>query len=114
MLLDQNALRSERVFVPFLGRPAATNFGLAMLALKSGAPVLPTFSARSADGRHRAWIGAPIPAAETGDRAARIGVSTARYTAAIEAYVRRHPEQWFWVHDRWKRTPDPGEPVWEP
>jgi len=114
MLLDQNALRSERVFVPFLGRPAATNFGLAMLALKSGAPVLPAFSARGADGRHRAWIGAPIPFAEAGDRAARIGVSTARYTAAIEAFVRRYPEQWFWVHDRWKRSPDPGETVWEP
>ena len=114
MLLDQNALRSERVFVPFLGRPAATNFGLAMLALKSGAPVLPAFSVRGADGRHRAWIGAPIPAAETGDRAARIGVSTARYTAAIEEYVRRYPEQWFWVHDRWKRTPEPGDPVWAP
>lgn len=114
MFLDQNALRSERVFVPFLGRPAATNFGLAMLALKSGAPVLPAFSARGADGRHRAWIGAPIPLAGAGDRAARIGVSTARFTAAIEGYVRQYPEQWFWVHDRWKRTPDPGEAVWEP
>jgi KDO2-lipid IV(A) lauroyltransferase len=114
VLLDQNALRSERVFVPFLGRPAATNFGLAMLALKSGAPVLPTFSARGADGRHRAWIGPPIPLAETGDRAERIGVSTARFTAAIEDYVRRYPEQWFWVHDRWKRAPDAGEPVWAP
>ena len=114
MLLDQSALRNERVFVPFLGRPAATNLGLAMLALKTGAPVLPAFSAREADGRHRVWIGAPIPLAETGDRATRIGVSTARYTAAIEAYVRRYPEQWFWVHNRWKRAPDPGEPVWEP
>jgi len=114
VLLDQNALRNERVFVPFLGRPAATNFGLAMLALKTGAPVLPAFSAREPDGRHRVWIGAPIPLAEAGDRAARIGVSTARYTAAIEDYVRRYPEQWFWVHNRWKRTPDAGEPVWEP
>jgi len=114
MFLDQNALRSERVFVPFLGRPAATNFGLAMLALKTGAPVLPAFSVREADGRHRAWIGPPIPLATAGDRAARIGVSTARFTAAIEAYVRRHPEQWFWVHNRWKRAPEPGEPVWEP
>jgi KDO2-lipid IV(A) lauroyltransferase len=114
VLLDQNASRGERVFVPFLGRPAATNLGLALLALKSGAPVLPAFSARAADGRHRAWVGAPIPPAETGDRAARIGVSTARFTAAIEAYVRQYPEQWFWVHDRWKRTPDPGEAVWAP
>ena len=114
MFLDQNALRSERVFVPFLGRPAATNFGLAMLALKTGAPVLPAFMARGADGRHRAWIGDPIPLAEAGDRAARIGVTTARYTAAIEAYVRHYPDQWFWVHNRWKRTPEPGEPVWQP
>ena len=114
MLLDQNALRRERVFVPFLGRPAATNFGLAMLALKNGTPVLPAFSARGEDGRHRAWIGAPIPLADAGDRAERIGVTTARFTAAIEAYVRDYPEQWFWAHNRWKRTPDPGEPVWEP
>ena len=114
ILLDQSALDRERVFVDFLGRPASTNFGLAMLALKTGAPVLPAFSARGADGRHRAWIGAPIPFAEAGDREERIGVSTARYTAAIEDYVRRYPEQWFWVHDRWKRVPEPGEPVWAP
>jgi KDO2-lipid IV(A) lauroyltransferase len=112
MLLDQNALRNERVFVPFLGRPAATNFGLAMLALKTGAPVLPAFSARGADGRHRAWIGPPIPLAATGDRAARIGVTTARYTAAIEDWVRQYPDQWFWVHNRWKRAPEAGDPVW--
>jgi len=114
MLLDQNALRHERVFVPFLGRPAATNLGLAMLALKTGAPVLPAFSARGTDGRHRAWIGAPIPLAEAGGRDERIGVSTARFTAAIEGYVRRHPDQWFWVHNRWKRSPESGEPVWSP
>jgi KDO2-lipid IV(A) lauroyltransferase len=114
VLLDQSALRSERVFVPFLGRPAATNVGLAMLALKSGAPVLPAFSARGADGRHRAWIGEPIPPAAEGGRDERMGVMTARYTAAIEAQVRRHPDQWFWVHNRWKRGPGPGEPVWSP
>jgi KDO2-lipid IV(A) lauroyltransferase len=114
VLLDQSALRSERVFVPFLGRPAATNVGLAMLALKSGAPVLPAFSARGADGRHRAWIGAPIPPAAAGGREERMGVMTARYTAAIEGQVRRHPDQWFWVHNRWKRGPGPGEPVWSP
>ncbi len=114
MLLDQNAVRSERVFVNFLGRPAATNLGLAMLALKSGAPVLPTFSARGADGRHRAWIGPPILPAEAGDRTTRVGVTTARYTAAIEEQIRRHPAQWFWVHNRWKRRPEPGEPVYAP
>jgi KDO2-lipid IV(A) lauroyltransferase len=114
LLLDQNALRSERVFVDFFGRPASTNFGLAMLALKSGAPVLPAFAVREPGGGHRGVIGPPIPPALEGDRAARIGVTTARYSAAIEAHVRRHPDQWFWVHDRWKRRPDPGEAVWRP
>jgi KDO2-lipid IV(A) lauroyltransferase len=114
VLLDQNASRGERVFVNFLGRPAATNFGLAMLALKSGAPVLPAFSARGAGGRHRAWIGEPIEPASAGERGTRIGVATARYTAAIESWIRRHPDQWFWVHDRWKRSPGPDEAVFAP
>ncbi|HEY5999441.1 MAG TPA: lysophospholipid acyltransferase family protein [bacterium] len=114
VLLDQSASRGERVFVNFLGRPAATNFGLALLALKSGAPVLPGFSARGADGRHRVWIGEPIAPADSADRGTRLGVTTARYTAAIEAWVRRHPDQWFWVHDRWKRTPGPDDPVFAP
>lgn len=114
VLLDQNASRGERVFVNFLGRPAATNFGLAMLALKSGAPVVPAFSARDAAGRHHGWIGEPIPPATEGERGSRIGVTTARYTAAIETWVRNHPDQWFWVHDRWKRSPGPGEAVFAP
>lgn len=114
VLLDQSALRRERVFVPFLGRPAATNAGLALMALKSGAPVLPAFTAREPDGRHRGWFLPPIEPCLEGDRAERVGRTTARYTAAIEACVRRSPEQWFWVHNRWKRTPDPGEPVWAP
>ena len=114
VLLDQNASFGERVFVNFLGRPAATNFGLAMLALKSGAPVLPAFAARCPDGRHRAWVGEPIEPAPEGERGTRVGVTTARYTAAIEGWVRRHPDQWFWVHDRWKRSPGPGEAVFAP
>lgn len=114
VLLDQNALRRERVFVDFLGRPAATNYGLAVMALKSGAPVLPVFSAREEGGRHRGWIGPPIEPWPAGARAERIGKTTARYSAAIAAHVRRHPAQWFWVHNRWKRSPDPGEAVWSP
>ena len=85
-----------------------------MLALKSGAPVLPAFSERGPDGRHHGWIGPPIEPCTVGDRAERVGRTTARYTAAIEEYVRRRPEQWFWVHDRWKRRPDAGERVWKP
>lgn len=114
ILLDQSAVRSESVFVPFLGRPASTNFGLAMLAVRTGAPVLPAFAVRGPDGVHRGRVGPPIPAPAGGTRAERVGVATARYTAAIESFVREHPEQWFWVHNRWKRKPDPGETVWQP
>ena len=114
VLLDQNASRGERVFTTFFGRPAATSFGLALLALKTGAPVLPVFSVRRPDGTHAGWVGEPIEPAPGADRAERIGRTTARYTAAIEDFVRRHPEQWFWVHNRWKRVPEQGEPVWSP
>lgn len=114
VLLDQSALRRERVFVPFLGRPASTSFGLAMLAIKTGAPVLPVFGVREPGGAHRAWIDDPIAPAEEGTREERIGVTTARYTAAIEGFVRRHPAQWFWVHDRWRRRPEAQDRVWQP
>lgn len=89
--LDQRALRRKRVFVPFFGRPVAANFGLALLAIRSGAPVLPAFAVREADGRSRACIGPPVPPAEEGEMSARLGVTTARYTAAIEAHVRKYP-----------------------
>lgn len=114
MLIDQRALYQEGVFVPFLGRPACTHFGLAMLAIRTGTPVLPAFIAREGDGRHRAWIEPPIPPVVEGSREERIGRTTARYTSAIENYVRRFPEQWFWVHDRWKRQPSPGMRVYSP
>jgi KDO2-lipid IV(A) lauroyltransferase len=114
VLIDQSALRGERVFVEFFGRPAATNFGPAMLALRSGATVVPVFASRGADGRHTAVVGAPIEPAGGADRMERIGRTTARFTAAVEDFVRAHPEQWFWVHNRWKRRPEAGEAGWSP
>jgi KDO2-lipid IV(A) lauroyltransferase len=113
MVLDQSSLFREGVFVPFLGRPACTSFGLAMLAIRTGAPVVPGYILREGGG-HRAWLEPAIPPVLEGDREERIGRTTARYTAAIEACVRRHPDQWFWVHNRWKRQPPPGERVYEP
>jgi KDO2-lipid IV(A) lauroyltransferase len=99
MLLDQNATRAEGLFVPFFGHPASTSRGLALIARRSGAPVLPAFIRRTAPGRHRLEIEPPLP--EGGDAAAL----TARVNAAIEAAIRRAPEQWLWMHRRWRTRP---------
>ena len=104
ILLDQDAGR-DGVFVPFLGRPASTSRALAVLAIKTRAPVLPAFIHRLPDGGHELVLDPEIPLAITGDLDHDINVNTARFTEAIERHVRAHPEQWFWVHRRWKSRP---------
>jgi KDO2-lipid IV(A) lauroyltransferase len=104
ILLDQDAGR-DGVFVPFLGQPASTSRALAILALKTRAPVVPAFIHRLPDGGHELVLEPEIPLATTGDLDQDIAVNTARYTEALERQVRAHPEQWFWVHRRWKSRP---------
>lgn len=101
MLIDQD-IRTDGVWVPFFGRLAHTPTAAADIALRLGAEVVPTFSERRADGSHRITF---HPALELPDDATE---ATALMTAAIEAQVRRHPEQWVWMHRRWRRRP-PGE-----
>jgi KDO2-lipid IV(A) lauroyltransferase len=112
ILLDQNTSHREAVFAPFLGRPASVNSGLAILAARTGAPVLPVYMSREEDLRHRVTIGPPIELVRMADRREETGVNSARFTAALEAHVRAFPEQWFWVHGRWKNQPRPGEKVY--
>jgi Kdo2-lipid IVA lauroyltransferase/acyltransferase len=104
ILLDQDAGRAG-VFVPFLGHAASTSRALAVLALKTRAPVVPAFIHRLSDGDHELVLDPEIPLVITGDLDHDIVVNTARFTAAIERHVRAHPEQWFWVHRRWKSRP---------
>jgi KDO2-lipid IV(A) lauroyltransferase len=104
ILLDQDAGRGG-VFVPFLGHPASTSRALAVLALKTRAPVLPAFIHRLPDGQHELVLEPEIPLVITGDLDHDIAANTARYTEAIERQVRAHPAQWFWVHRRWKTRP---------
>lgn len=104
ILLDQNVADVEGVFVDFFGIPACTNKGPAILAAMSGAVVLPTFIVRK-DGRHSVEIGPEIPLVDTGDRVADAVANTAAFTKPIEDMIRAHPEQWFWVHRRWKTRP---------
>jgi len=104
ILLDQDAGRSG-AFVPFLGQLASTSRSLAVLALKTRTPVVPAFLHRAPDGGHRLTLDPPVALQATGDHEADVVANTARYTAAIERHVRQHPEQWFWVHRRWKTRP---------
>jgi KDO2-lipid IV(A) lauroyltransferase len=105
ILLDQDG-GPAGVPVPFFGRPASTSRSLAVLALKTGAPVIPAFIRRLPTGGHRITLEPVVPLSVSGDREADVAACTARFTAVIERHVRAHPEQWFWVHRRWK-TPAP-------
>ena len=104
MLMDQNVDWYEGVFVDFFGSRACTNKGMALIAVKTGAPVLPIFLVRE-EGGFAVEIGAPLPLIRTGDKTRDIETNTQLYNDAIERFVRRHPDQWFWVHQRWKTRP---------
>ena len=104
ILLDQNA-GDDGVFVDFFGHLASTAPGAAAFALTTGAAVLPTFSFRKPDGTHIIELSEPVPLVNTGDRERDIRENTARYTKIIEERIRAHPEQWFWLHKRWKARP---------
>ena len=105
MLADQDA-RRHGVFVPFLGRPASTPVGPARVSLRTGAPIVMGFVTRRADGRHELSIEPPI--VEGGEDDAAALRLTARHTAILEAWVRKRPEAWFWLHRRWKTAPPAG------
>ena len=110
ILLDQNA-GDDGVFVDFFGHLASTAPGAAAFALKTGAAVLPTFGLRKPDGTHIVEVSEPVPLVNTGDRDRDIRENTARYTKIIEQRIRAHPEQWFWLHKRWKARPPEENPA---
>lgn len=105
-LIDQN-IRTESVKVPFFGRPALTPVGPAKLNIRMELAAVPIFIARNADGTHHARVLEPIFTKKGDDPV----VLTARITELIEEQIRAHPEQWVWMHDRWRERPkwDVGE-----
>jgi len=104
MLMDQNVDWYEGVFVNFFGRRACTNKGLALLARKTEAPVVPVFLIRKESG-FIVEIGEEVPLIKTGDKTKDIEANTQQYNKIIEDIIRRYPDQWFWVHQRWKTRP---------
>ncbi|MDB9822333.1 lysophospholipid acyltransferase family protein [Deltaproteobacteria bacterium] len=105
ILLDQNVDWYQGVFVNFLGRWACVNKGLALMALRTEAPVIPIFPVRHADGRYHIAIGEEVRLIRTGDKTTDVEENTALFTGIIEKQVREHPDQWFWFHRRWKTRP---------
>jgi len=104
LLMDQNVDWYEGVFVDFMGHRACTSKGMALLALKTGAPVVPVFMVREKSG-FRAEFGPEIFTVKTGDRQKDIENNTQEYNRVMENFIRRYPDQWFWVHQRWKTKP---------
>jgi KDO2-lipid IV(A) lauroyltransferase len=102
ILSDQNVAPYEGVFVDFFGRSACTGVGLAVMAMRSGAPVIPAFMARQKSGKYKFIIKPFIEAICTDDYEADLQVNTQRFTKIIEDIVREYPEQWLWFHQRWK------------
>lgn len=98
MLIDQD-IATDGVWVPFFGKPAFTPLAAANLALRLGAVAVPTFVERMDDGSHHLRFHPPLEL--PGDTTE----ATALMTAAIEGQIRRRPEQWVWMHRRWRRQP---------
>lgn len=105
-LVDHNTSRREAVFLPFLEDTAAVNIGPASLALRTKAAVFPVFLLRDGKGGHILHLLPPLhTAALTGSVKERVETIAAFYTDAVASMVRRYPEQWFWMHRRWKTRP---------
>jgi Kdo2-lipid IVA lauroyltransferase/acyltransferase len=110
ILMDTNMTPPQGVFVPFFGIPAYTASGLARVALRTGAAVVPGFTVWDEKQRkYKICFDPALPLVRSGDDEADVVANTAAFTAIIEKYIRRYPEQWLWVHRRWKTRP-PGEP----
>ena len=101
---DQNA-GPEGVFVEFLGKLAAAVRGPAVLALKTGAPLLFSLDVRQPDDRHHVYISSPIYTEPSDDFEQDVEQYTTQMLKQLETYIHKYPEQWLWLHNRWKTQP---------
>jgi KDO2-lipid IV(A) lauroyltransferase len=106
ILSDLNTQEFEGVFVPFFGKQACTTAGIATLALKTDAVVIPTCAVWNQQKKRYFFHGdPPVELVRTGDHQKDIELNTARFAAAVERMVRLYPDQWLWIHKRWKTRP---------
>jgi Kdo2-lipid IVA lauroyltransferase/acyltransferase len=104
-LVDQNVQEQDGIFVDFFGRPAATTTVAAALAVKTGCALVPVHCEALPDGRYKFVYGRPLEWTASGNREADIARLTQELTTVIEGWVRQRPEQWLWMHRRWKTQP---------
>ena len=113
ILMDTNMTPPQGVFVDFFGIPACTASGLARIALRTDAAVVPGFTIWDESlGKYRLRFHPAVELVRTGDLEADIIANTQKFTKVIEEYVRKYPEQWLWVHRRWKTRPEGQPPLY--
>ena len=101
ILPDQDIDSVEGVFINFFNRRAYTPAGPVLLSMVSGAPIIPIFCVRQ-NGKHKFIVEEPIQLEITGDKEKDILVNTQKWSDVTERYIRQYPEQWVWMHRRWK------------
>jgi len=109
VLMDQNVSPTEGMFANFFGIPAATSTGVALLALRADAPVLPGYLTPQRNGRYTIKFLPPVDMVRTGDITEDLRVNTLRLNDTLEQIIREQPESWLWGHKRWKNRP-PEDP----
>jgi len=113
ILMDTNMTPPQGVFVDFFGIAACTASGLARIALRTDAAVVPGFTIwDEAMGKYRLRFDPALDLIRSGDLEADIVANTQQFTKVIEGYVRKYPEQWLWVHRRWKTRPEGQPPLY--
>jgi KDO2-lipid IV(A) lauroyltransferase len=113
ILMDTNMTPPQGSFVDFFSQSACTGTGLARIAMKTGARVLPGFLLwEEATEQYVLRFGAPLSVAASGDVEADAIANTALFTRVIEDYIRQYPDQWLWVHRRWKTRPQGEAPIY--
>ena len=113
LLMDTNMTPPQGLFVDFFGLPACTASGVARVALHTDAAVVPAFTIWDPVLRkYRVRFDPPIELVRTGNDAEDVIANTARFTKVIEEYIRRYPDQWLWVHRRWKTRPPGAPPIY--
>jgi len=110
IVLDQHRPRAQGIQTRFFGRPVSTMPVAAVLALRLGCPVLPVEGWRDERGHHQFVVHPQVPLVRGADDAASVTLTTQAFNDVLEAMVRRHPEQWTWIHRRWKRHRAPAPP----
>jgi KDO2-lipid IV(A) lauroyltransferase len=106
-LVDLNTQPHEGIFVDFFGIPASTTSGIAALALRTEAAVLPVFVPWDEEQqRFVLYVDPPLTISRTGDEKDDIKELTSCFTSVVESYVRRYPKQWLWIHKRWNTRPE--------